>query len=67
VSFFRDLMKQADSDVSKVVDVLQQFRRRALAQCPACKDTGVVLTARGEVPCHCEAGKTLTDPSKRLR
>ena len=63
--FFRDLLKAADADVTKVVNVLQQFQRRALAKCPACKDTGLVLTAKGETRCSCEAGHVVPE-DKRL-
>ncbi len=65
MGIFDDIMAQAHSDVGKVVDVLNEVKKRALSKCSACADTGVVMTSRGEVRCHCAAGR-IVDEKKRL-
>lgn len=61
-NFFRDLLQQADTDVSKVMGALGQFRKRVLAKCATCGDSGMIRTSTGaEVRCTCEAGHTISE------
>lgn len=60
-----DLMKQAHGDLGKVVDAVQEARKRFTAKCSTCNDTGMVTTAKGTRRCACEAGRTV-DEKRRL-